>query len=287
LDAALAAVFPPEMPDEESLVNPYEWPESPHEVRVRYNAIDAEGRFVQQTTIQALPENCSVSQLEQQICDLLTVSPRQPVELLHWGKVLDPSKTLKYYAIKPHSEIQVIIRPRLPNAALKNGEPLRRVRVSSSKLRMPIAVDGLTPETPVIEIKRYIQGLLCGKTTTYLAMNKSEADERTGTMTIEKGDQLTLLTIAPGGKKGLFRVRNVRTDEEGNALEAEMVPGELKLEPDTMHLFFDGQALVNDAPLSKYSLVHNERITLDFRYPWDDGTADAPKKDKGGGKKKK
>ena len=43
------------------------------------------------------------------------------------------------------------------------------------------------------------QTQLCGNHTTYLAKEKSEADERTGTMSIAKGDQLTLLAVAPGG----------------------------------------------------------------------------------------
>ena len=97
---------------------------SPTTVLVRCSRFNVEGRLVNESipigTPQApLPENCTVGELILQIRDMLDTSPRQPVELLHWGKALDPTRLLSDYFLTPNSELNVIVHPRLPAAVVK------------------------------------------------------------------------------------------------------------------------------------------------------------------------
>ena len=71
------------------------------QLNVKHSSIDVEGRLNTVTHhVADLPENCSVRDLELLMYDLLGVSPRQPVELRYFGKVLDSKKLLKDYAIR-------------------------------------------------------------------------------------------------------------------------------------------------------------------------------------------
>lgn len=89
-------------------------PESPREVKIKYQALDWHGRMEDRVVIQSLPDECSVQWLLNMCYDLAAASPRQPLELHYWGKVLEPSKLLRDYAVKPHSELKLVIRPKLP-----------------------------------------------------------------------------------------------------------------------------------------------------------------------------
>mmetsp|Transcript_1512 Transcript_1512/g.3796 ORF Transcript_1512/g.3796 Transcript_1512/m.3796 type:complete len:110 (-) Transcript_1512:784-1113(-) len=89
-------------------------PTSPAQVKVKYRALDEEGRMEERVVTQDLPEECSVKALIGLCYDITNASPRQPLELHYWGKVLEPSKLLRDYAIKAHSEIKVVLRPKLP-----------------------------------------------------------------------------------------------------------------------------------------------------------------------------
>ena len=50
---------------------------------------------------------------------LSTVLIRNPIELRYWGKTLDLDKELKFYAVKEQSEIQVHVKPKIPE-----GQPV-------------------------------------------------------------------------------------------------------------------------------------------------------------------
>jgi hypothetical protein len=89
-------------------------PESPGQVKIKYQALDPLGRMEDRVVIQSLPEECSVQRLVDMCYDLVAASPRQPLELHYWGKVLEPCKLLREYAVKPHSELKLVLRPRLP-----------------------------------------------------------------------------------------------------------------------------------------------------------------------------
>ena len=65
---------------------------------------------------------------------------------------------------------------------------------------------------------------------------------------------------------------------------------QLDADPKQILVFFDGTALADDTPLSRYGMINNERLSLDFRWPWveEDNPAEEGKGDKkGGGKGKK
>jgi len=212
------------------------------------------------------------------------------VELLHWGKVLEPSSLLSDYSLLPSSELSVKIHPRLPACVIKAKatEPLRRVRLSSRKLQESITIDCISPETTGAELKRLVQAHFA-KQPTYFAKAKAEGDERAGTMDLSMCDQVIFLGM--GAKKGIIRGRRVRDGEEGSVLEESVMQLQLDADPKQLLIFFDGTPLTDEAPLSKYGLIHNERLTLDFRWPWveDDKPAEEGKGkgDKGGGKGKK
>mmetsp|Transcript_1513 Transcript_1513/g.3798 ORF Transcript_1513/g.3798 Transcript_1513/m.3798 type:complete len:215 (-) Transcript_1513:476-1120(-) len=183
-------------------------PTSPAQVKVKYRALDEEGRMEERVVTQDLPEECSVKALIGLCYDITNASPRQPLELHYWGKVLEPSKLLRDYAIKAHSEIKVVLRPKLPKGALIScSDPLCRLRLVSSKLEAPIVIDNITGEVTGAELK----GLVCAqlkRNAIWLCQqtaNDPDACEKSGTMPIKLGDQL----MAEGGGKGTLRMRRV------------------------------------------------------------------------------
>eukprot|EP00965_Chrysotila_dentata_P087298 2882706-Pleurochrysis_carterae.AAC.1 len=142
-----------------------EEPVAPSELLLRYRRFDNEGRL--QTApkrITGIPPECTVGELQQLVRESLNISPRQPVELLHWGRLLEPTLLLKNCSLSTHSELelygkiafatssqsgdnstvhcgrhcspQVIARPRLQASAFTQGEPVKRVRLVSTKLQV-------------------------------------------------------------------------------------------------------------------------------------------------------
>lgn len=144
-------------------------------------------------------------------------------------------KTLRGYAIKENSSITVIVRPKpLPQSQLPNTGPLRRLRVVTHKLPAPVTLENVNAQTTVAEVKQMLKQHY-SKPVTYLAPESMPAgatptrpnrclhpsalagvgmltrgvpaDERTDTMQLFKGDQLSLELAGPGGKKNLLKVR--------------------------------------------------------------------------------
>ena len=65
---------------------------------------------------------------------------------------------------------------------------------------------------------------------------------------------------------------------------------ELSLPVEEQVILFEGVRMDDGQTLAQYELVHNERLFLDFRWPWDQGEAEASgggKPKEAGGKKKK
>ena len=268
-------------------------PVTPRKVSVRYSTVKPDGKIVARVImIEDLPPHCSVRDLQLLMYDRLSVSIRQPVELRCWGKPLDLEKQLKDYAIKEQSEIQVVVKPKLPEGVpipIPGSSELNRIRFSSHKLQAPIAVDGVTPELTVLELKRLLQVAL-GKVPIFLARCAMPEDERTGTMAMGIGDHFTLDgAAAAGGKgKGVVRMRRVKDGVVGLVSDVELV--ELKLEPELMTLLFGGLPMADESVLGTLGLVNNERLYLDFRAPWEPEEAPAgagKAAAKEGGKKKK
>jgi len=274
-------------------------PESPTTLNIKYSSVDVEGRIRNNIyKVEDLIPNCSVKQLEDIVYDLLGLSTRQPIELRYWGKPLDKERLLKDYAIKDNpikdhagiAEITVVVRPKLPAGVPVPGAelPLKRVRLASNKLQQPLAVEeGVTREMTVLELKQKVAATF-QKQTVYLAADKCEADERTGTMALLKGDQLLLEQANVGGKKGVMRCNRPRDGCTGIVMETDVF--ELSLPVEEQQLFFEGLRMDDGHSLGHFELVHNERLFLEFRWPWDrndeaEGGA-APKKEAGGKKKK-
>ena len=112
-------------------------PTTPRKVNVRCSTVSSSGRLVHLvTTVQNLPQHCTVRQLQQLMYDHphVAVSIRNPIELQHWGKTLELDKTLKYYAIKEHSEITVVIKAKIREGVPYASGSLHRVRLSSHNL---------------------------------------------------------------------------------------------------------------------------------------------------------
>lgn len=271
-------------------------PGTPRKVNVRFNTVKPDGRIVSTvTTIENLPPNCSVRDLQLLMYDHLSVSIRQPVELRYWGKTLDLELLLKDYAIKEHSEIQVVIKPQLPEGVpipFSGPNELTRVRFISHKLQAPIAVEGVTSDMSVLDLKRLLQGVLA-KSSTFLAKCAMPSDERTGTMEVRIGDQFVMdgPASAAGKGKGIVRMKRVKDGVIGLVSDAELV--ELKLEPEQMTLLFGGLPMGDETVLGSLGLANNERIYLDFCPPWESkevssggGKAVASDSKKGGKKKK-
>lgn len=273
---------------------------SPTTARIKYSSVDVDGRLKAEFfTATELPDNCSVVELESRVYDLLGVSPRNPIELRYWGKPLHRDKLLKDYAIKDNpikdhagvAEVTVIVKPKLRAGAPIPGaeQPFKRVRIASNKLQQPVAIEeGLTYDMKVMDLKEIIAERF-KKQPVYLAVDKTEADERTGTIDLLKGDQLMLEQANVGGKKGIMRVKRVRDGTSGNAMEADIM--EVSLPVDEQALLFEGLRMDDNMTLRQYELIHNERLFLDFRWPWEaaadaEGGGAAPAK-KDGGKKKK
>ena len=265
-----------------------EAPRTPRAVRVRYSRTDDAGRLEQAHSRVTVPAHCTVLQLQELLLDELGLSPRQPIELRLWGVVLEPSKMLKDLRIKDCTDgLRLIMIKRPAVASIPSSGPLTRLRVKSHKLQMPITVEGLAGDTVVAEFKRLLATQLA-RSPIYMAPEERESDERTGSMALRKGDQLTLDGEAADGKKGVMRVRRARDGEMGCVTEADVT--ELPITQEVMSLLFEGEALANETPLSKYQLINNDVLYLDFPWPWesaeDDKKGGGGKKESGGKKKK-
>ncbi|KAL1522583.1 hypothetical protein AB1Y20_017568 [Prymnesium parvum] len=263
-------------------------PGTPRKVNVRHTAVKATGHIVPLiTTVENLPEHCTVRDLQLLMYDHLSVSIRQPIELRYWGKPLDVDKMLKEYAIKEHSEITVVVKPRLPEGVPYGSSELHRIRFASHNLQKPFAVEGVSNDMTVLDLKVMVQAHLKANPI-YLAIVTAPEDERAGTVAIKVGDQFYSDSSAPGkGGKGVMKLRRVKDGSLGTVNEAD-VPL-LVLQPEQMTLLHDGVKLMDDAFLGSVGLVNNEQLYLDFKPPWpqswlpEDGSAPP----KGGGAEKK
>ena len=272
------------------LEGPYAPPVTPRKVAVRCSTVKPNGRIVPLvTTIENLPQHCTVRDLQLLMYDFLSVSIRNPMELRYWGKTLDPDKMLKHYAIKEHSEITVVVKPKLPEGVPCGSSELLRIRFSSHNLQAPLAVDGVSNDLTVLDLKRMLQAQLKAAPI-FLALEGQPEDERTGTMAMSVGDHFVTDNSGPGAKgKGVLRMRRVKDNVVGMVNDVQLA--ELKLEPEQMNLLHGGLVMPDEALLGTLGLVNNERLYLDFKPPWpqpwipEEGAA--PPKEKGGGKKKK
>ena len=105
-------------------------PVSPTEVRITYKVLDRQSRLGARTVVQSLPDECTVQALADFCYELTRASPRQPLELHYLGKLLDPSKLLRDYAIKAHSEIMVVTWPKVRTRSLRPFLPFSATNAS-------------------------------------------------------------------------------------------------------------------------------------------------------------
>jgi hypothetical protein len=281
----MADVAEPSWEDERRWLD--EPPGTPRSVKVHFSRTDVDGRLEQTAINVPLPQHATVAMLLELLQEELGLSPRQPLEMRLWGAVLDTSRLFRDLSLKADSSGLALIMkrpPPIPSAALC-AVPLTRLRIRSTKLQLPITIDGITGETVVGELKRMFAERN-QRNKIYIAPEAKEADERTGGMALRKGDQL-MLDGGGDGKKGTMKVRRVRDGETGNVTEADVM--ELKISEEVMVIFFEGEALADDKPLGKCGFINNDLAFCDFPLPWesaeDKGGGGGDKK--GGGKKKK
>jgi len=195
------------------------------------------------------------------------------------------------------AEITVIVKPKLlKGRPVPGGDvPFKRVRLASNKLQQPLTLDGVSGETTVLELKQMVTALLKTKETrVFLAHAAAPADERIDTETCKSidllmGDHIALEQESFGGKKGTNKVKRMRDGVVGLMNETDATL--LELTPEEQTLFFEGLVMSDTTTLASYELVHNERLFVDFRWPWqgpeEEPAAAGAKKEAKGGKKKK
>ena len=114
----------------------HEPPTTPRQLHVAYTSTDdATGRLVRRSRLlEELPAHCSVGALKALLHELLGTSPRQPLDVQYWGRSLDDeSRLLKEYALKEHSEVNVVVaaaegRRRVPGIAFAAARRARAPR---------------------------------------------------------------------------------------------------------------------------------------------------------------
>lgn len=212
-------------------------PTTPRKLNVRFNSVRPNGRVAPSViTVEDLPPHCTVRDVQLLMYDHLSVSIRQPIELRYWGKTLELDRMLKDYAIKEHSELTVVVKPKLPYGTPCGSTEIRRLRFSSHNLKASIAVEGVNNDMSIFDVKSLLQARLKA-VPVYLAIVNAPEDERTGTMAIQVGDQFQLDNPGSNPKgKGLFKVRRVRDDEIGLVNESDVAL--LTLQPDQV-CFYD------------------------------------------------
>jgi len=275
-------------------------PVTPRKVAVRCSRVkQTSGRIGPLvTTIEDLPKHCTVRQLQLLMYDHLDVSIRHPIELRYWGKTLELDKMLKAYAIKEHSEIQIVVKPKLPDGVYAGSPTLERLRFTSHNLQAPIAIDGVSNDMTILDLKGLVQAHLKANPIWLCILPPpgvtADLAEKTGTMMMKTGDHFV---IDPAGgyakAKGVLKVKRVVDNAFGVVNEADMAL--LVLPPEQMTLMHDGVKLNEEAALGSLGLVNNEQLYLEFKPPWPqpwlpDPDAPPPKGgggDKKGGKKKK
>jgi len=87
-----------------------------------------------------------------------------------------------------------------------------------------------------------------------------------------------------GAKKGVLKVQKVCDEEEGLVLETDVAQLQLGLE--SFNIIFEGRVLPEESTLEACGLINNERLVLDFRWPWDAGDDGKDSSGKGKGDKK-
>ncbi|KAL3901779.1 MAG: hypothetical protein SGPRY_012234, partial [Prymnesium sp.] len=206
-------------------------PGTPRKVNVRVTSVKPTGRIVAMVApVENLPEHCSVRELQNLMYDYLCVPIRQPIELRFWGRPLHPDKLLKDYAIKEHSEITVVVKPKLPDGIPCGSSQLQRLRFSSHNLQGPIIIEGVSNDQTVFDLKGLLQMQLKANPI-FLAIVSAPEDERTGTMPVRVGDHFELESCGVQAKsKGILKVRRVRDNASGIVNEADVAMLSLPVE---------------------------------------------------------
>lgn len=310
--------------------------ESPKQLKVRYMKTKPDGRLKAETLlIDDLPEFVTVRYMILQIREMLRISPRHPVELRYWGEPLELTgtgadgeeqieRTLAYYSIKEHSELNVVIKPLLPLAQARQHrqcEPnVNRLRVVSHKLASPIPIEGIVPELRIRDLKAAIvewlkknpiylvrgpprPGIMCATAIDLMKVgdqyferknlkpadlvNAVEVPAATN-VEVKAGDHFIKDSAGGAAKgKGPAGMRRVSDGLVGTLQEPDF--WEMKLDEETMPMIqFDGFNLPDDSLVSSHGFVNHELVFLHFRLPWEPDDPKPVAKEGGGkGKKKK
>ena len=288
-------------------------PPSPSRVRVRFTYTDRAGRIkTDSADVEPLPENCTVQQLVMLLHEfgppaLQLLSVRHPIEVRYHGETLDKDKTLADYAVKEHSVLQLVVKPKLADfQAHEAGESsVTRVLVVSHKLAAPIPVDGISAETTVLDLKKMLIERLKASPIylvrgpvppVAMAREPIKLPQADGPeIELRVGEQFVKPPADAGGggggkKGGGGGLRRVPDGLCPEGLTLDMLwPLTLDLENDKLvQIYHKGWILPDEKLLNSSGLINNEQLYLNFRAPWEpDEPPPGQKPEKGGGKKKK
>jgi len=295
-------------------------PPCPSKLTVRYTVTRPDGRLKPETAEVLLEcqiedaARCTVHMFiallhEHGPLPLQLLSARHPIELRYRGEMLAPEKLLSDYALKDNSELQIVIKPRKQECEVRGAiadSAVTRLRFNSHKLTTPLALDGLTSETTVGDLKLRLQQLLAanpihlvrGPTPPVPAPPPTVVTLPDGETTTEVrvGDQFTKPEGGGGGGGGkkdkggggvLQRASDRKLIEQAQL--PELWPLTLNDPEDKLFsLLHQGAVLPDEALLSACKLLNNEMLYLNFKAPWEpDEPIPKPGEGKKGGKKKK
>uniref|UniRef100_A0A7S2IFZ1 Ubiquitin-like domain-containing protein n=1 Tax=Haptolina brevifila TaxID=156173 RepID=A0A7S2IFZ1_9EUKA len=294
---------------------------TPSRVRVRYQITKPDGRIKPETQDVELIglvedlERCTVQQLIMLLHQhgprsLQLLSSRHPIELRYHGETLAPEKLLSDYALKNNSELQVVIKPSLPDCEVRvrntaaADTSITRLRLSSHKLVTPLCVEQLTPDQTVADVKARLRQMMVstpmwlvrGPTPPVAAPPPIQLTQKDGSVfEVRVGDQFGKPEGGGGGggkgKKG--EGAQLKRASDGVLIEQAILEPELwqltlnDPEDKLFNILHQGAVLPDEALLSACGLVNNEMLYLNFKAPWEPDEPLLPAKADKKGKKKK
>lgn len=220
-----------------------------------------------------LPETASVADVAHELHTRLMLPPWRGIFLSHWGHELAPHKRLGESGLRTDSELDAIIRYVDPD----RSAPLTRIRLVSPHLctrHVPVHAGMLVRELKE-DIEAYVRKgvhtwhaadgtakrvegatLLCKVTKPY--------DEKNLTTSMARAEEFVLEGLG-GDKKDKYRVSRAASGQQAQIGLDDAV--KLELPPKAQTLSYNGELMVDDAPLSAYRVLHNDALVLTFDNP--------------------
>jgi len=249
-------------------------------------------------TMRDLKDESTVQDVATELHTRLLLPPWRAVCLFHWGRELDPRKTLGEEGLRTDSSLNATLRFQDPGPEV----PLTRVRIVSPHVTTRLVhvgaamlVKDLKEEIEAFHkrgayswygvpgqadgVAKHVEGatLICKVT--------KGLDVKNLTSSMTRGEHFVLLGLG-GDKKDKWRCARADSGHPAQLGFDDAV--KLDLPPKAQTLTYHGVVLQDDHPLSAYKVMHNDAITLSFDNPALRAVDDprAKKGGSGGGKAK-